>query len=489
MLGNKLIDDNYQIIKKIGSGGSSEVYLAKHNRLDMLCAIKVMEKKKNQFIDGKKEAFLLRDLNHPKIPRIIDVLEDYENIYIVMEYCEGSNLREKIDRYGAMEYEKISYIANQIADALSFLHKKEPAIIYRDLKPSNIIINDDYDVMLIDMGICRNYDVNKEDDTRYIGSRKYAAPEQFGIHQTSIQTDIYSFGLLLYYLYTAEDYIDIEDSKKWRKFSGVKATKLKNAIIKSISLESQDRHKNIDEFIKDAFISNKVYPETAMLNKDSFAIAHSYQNKKEAAFYTKINIGIMGLNSGVGASHIAISMARVLAEMNYKVKVFDVSNKGQLSNLYAFNKGYLAFEKSKVKSFKYHGFEVISEENPSFTKLLSQDYEIGIFDFGSHHRLSNELLRMQSKIIILPSSPFAIHDGAGFLKELKNYKDIEYLINLKQDNIKDLIDYLDLDESKTNAIGFIDNNKSTEEYREVFLKLSKIKKGNKTKSILKKLFA
>ncbi len=481
----KILDSRYQIEKKIGSGGSSNVYLCTHLKLNMKCAIKILNKDKNRFIDGKKEAYFLRDLHHSKIPRIIDVLEDEENFYIVREYCAGLNLRESLDAKGPMPYNDLLYVTQQIADVINFFHQQKPPIIYRDLKPENIIIDDKLQIKLIDLGISRKYDSNKEDDTRYIGSQKYAAPEQFGLHQSTIQTDVYAFGLLIYFLYTAEDYIDIREDKKWRKFTGERGDKLKNGILKAINVNAEDRYKDIPSFIKDAFVIQNTNLTTLPL------IDHTKNANSTMNFIPKINIAFMGLQGGIGTTHIALCASTYFKKLNYKVKLFDVSNKGGVENIHAYNRGYSAFEKDNIKSFKYNGFEIICKNAElSLTKMLAMDYDIGIFDFGSFHSTCNDFLKMQNKVLILPSKPYAIKENASLLDEMLIYKDIKFLINLKDKNYKDILDYMNITEKNSFGIGFLNIDAISKEDENIFFNLCRTNQNSKKKqSFIKKLFA
>ncbi len=478
----KILDSRYQIEKKIGSGGSSQVYLCTHLKLDMQCAIKIIAKNRNSFIDGKKEAHLLRDLSHSKIPRIIDVLEDDENFYIVREFCDGLNLRESLDAKGPMPYDMILYVAQQIADVLDFFHKQNPPVIYRDLKPENIIIDDKNQIKLIDLGISRRYDINKDDDTRYIGSQKYAAPEQFGLHQSTIQTDVYAFGLLIYFLYTAEDFVDISEDRKWYKFAGKKADKLKLAITKAISLNVEDRYHDIASFMAAAFSLDKSNQITLPLIET---------NSRAVKFKAKINVAFMGMQTGIGTTHLALCASQSFQNLNYKVKLFDVSNKGGLENIHAFNRGYAAFEKDNIKSFKYNGFEIISKNSKlSLPKMLASDYEVAVFDFGSFHSTCNDFLKMQNKVFILPSQPYAIKENAKLLDELLMYQDIRFLVNLKNENYQDILDYLNIPQKRAFGVGFLSTNKINKEDQNTFLNLCQInKRPIQKQNFIKKLFA
>lgn len=476
----KILDSRYRIEGMLGCGGSGSVHLCTHLKLNMPCAVKIINKDKNFFMDAKNEAFMLRDLRHDKIPKVFDILEDEENIYIVREYCEGQNLRESLNSKGPLSYEDIIKVAEQVADVLNYFHAKNPPVIYRDLKPDNIIINRALQIKLIDFGISRIFDANKEDDTRYIGSQKYAAPEQFGLHQSTVQTDIYSFGLLLYFLYTAEDYMDVEAPEKWAKFSGSSGRKLKKAISKAISSSPKDRHKDVFSLMGDAFIRASVSSGTLPLAPSSVNVG----------FHGKINLAFMGLKSGVGVTHLALMAAKTLSELGYRVLLFDLSEKGGLENIHAFHRAYDAFEKSNVPRFHYAGFEIITKNiNLPLTKLLNLEYEIGIFDFGASHSRCNDFLKMQNQVLILPSSPFAIREYGDLIKEMSSYHNVKFLVNLLNNDFQDIFDYYMISEKSTYSTGFLDFKEITASEKELFLNLCQIKeRSNRKKGFLEKIF-
>jgi serine/threonine-protein kinase len=205
MINGELFDGKYEILEVIGTGGMSTVYLAKNVKLDTLWAIKKINKDCNSYIDLLIEPNILKKLNHPSLPRIFDIIEDESSIYIIEDYIEGISLDKKLLRCGKIPEKVLVKWAVQICEVLIYLHGFKPnPIIYRDMKPSNIILTNDGKIKLIDFGISREYKANVDNDTTYIGTRGYAAPEQYGRSQSDVRTDIYSFGITLYHLITGK---------------------------------------------------------------------------------------------------------------------------------------------------------------------------------------------------------------------------------------------------------------------------------------------
>lgn len=201
----QLFDGKYEIIRILGRGGMGTVYLAKNVKLGALWAIKAVSKKSAHKLDLLAEPNILKRLNHPALPRIFDILEDRENIYIIEDFVEGVSLDKELKRVKRFPEETVVDLAKQICDVLIYLHTIKPnPIIYRDMKPANIIITGEGKVKLIDFGIAREYKKESKSDTSYIGTRGYAAPEQYGTAQTDARTDIYGLGVTLYHLLTGK---------------------------------------------------------------------------------------------------------------------------------------------------------------------------------------------------------------------------------------------------------------------------------------------
>ena len=210
-IGN-VIDGKYEILKEVGRGGMSVVYLAMDNRLNKQWAIKEIKKKgtnsENQIVVQSllSEANLMKRLDHPNLPRIVDIIENGQTIYIVMDYIEGEPLDKILKRKGAQPEEAVIEWGIQLAEVLDYLHTRQPAIIYRDMKPANVMLRPDGSIKLYDFGIAREYKEQNSSDTVSLGTKGYAAPEQFGgMGQTDARTDVYGLGVTLYHLVTGKN--------------------------------------------------------------------------------------------------------------------------------------------------------------------------------------------------------------------------------------------------------------------------------------------
>ena len=204
---NELLAGRYQVIKKIGSGGMAIVYLAKDLSLDRNVAIKVL---RDEYTEDstfrrhfQKEAVAIAKLSHNNIVGIYDILTDDETMCLVMEYVEGETLKDKINRDGAIPWQRAVKYAIQIANGLSYAHANQ--IIHKDVKSQNILIDKFDNVKITDFGISQMMNNTTITHNKgVLGSAHYFSPEQARGEKLSYQTDIYSFGIVLYEMLVGE---------------------------------------------------------------------------------------------------------------------------------------------------------------------------------------------------------------------------------------------------------------------------------------------
>lgn len=203
-----LVDGKYKILNEVGHGGMSIVYLAMNEKANKQWAIKEVRKDGVKDFEVVKQSLvaetdMLKKLSHPCLPDIVDVIEDDDRFLIVMDYIQGNSLSKALDEFGAQPQDEVIRWAKQLCDVLGYLHSQNPPIIYRDMKPANIMLKPDGNVALIDFGTAREFKEKNIADTTCLGTMGYAAPEQFGgMGQTDPRTDIYCLGATLYHLVT-----------------------------------------------------------------------------------------------------------------------------------------------------------------------------------------------------------------------------------------------------------------------------------------------
>ena len=209
-----LLKQRYRILDLIGKGGFGVVYQAADILFgNRLVAIKEMSQSGLNpqellaaTVSFQREAHMLVDLSHPNLPRIYDQFAEGRRWYLVMDFIEGQTLEERLTMTSQrLPLEQVLHIGIELCTVLSYLHTRQPPIIFRDLKPSNIMMTSDEHLYLIDFGIARHFKPGQSKDTVAFGTLGYAAPEQFGKAQTTPRADIYSLGAILHQLITGND--------------------------------------------------------------------------------------------------------------------------------------------------------------------------------------------------------------------------------------------------------------------------------------------
>jgi serine/threonine protein kinase len=210
-----MLNQRYRLMSKIGEGGFGTVYQATDSTLNnALRAIKEMSVQSldPQEIQQAKIAFqqevgLLAALHHPHLPRVYDHFEQGGRSYLVMDFIEGQTLEDYLAKAPGekLPLQEVLEIGIQLCKVLDYLHTRQPPIIFRDLKPANVMRAPDGHLYLIDFGIARLFKPGKKKDTIALGSPGYAAPEQHGRGQTTERADIYSLGATLHQLLSGRD--------------------------------------------------------------------------------------------------------------------------------------------------------------------------------------------------------------------------------------------------------------------------------------------
>jgi serine/threonine-protein kinase len=275
----KIIKDRYKIKETIGQGGMGYVYLAEDLRLSgRLTALKsvtydsnlpeeVIKQTREQF---RREATVLARLDHPNLPKVSDFFSDEDQDYLVMDYVPGDDLRKLMleeKRSGKFLSERVVLSwAEQIADALIYLHNQKPAILHRDIKPSNIKLTPNGIIKLVDFGLVKIL-VSGEKTITVVhghGSAYYTPLEQYGgdTGHTDPRSDVYSFGATLYHLLTnrppreaRERFLNAENELPLREFNKEISPRTEKAIQMSMNVHPDERIQSVEQF-KEALLGN-----------------------------------------------------------------------------------------------------------------------------------------------------------------------------------------------------------------------------------------
>lgn len=215
-----LIGGRYRILTQIGEGGMSRVYLALDTVLNKQWAAKEIKR-----VDDKAqrdlivqslitESNMIKRFDHPAIPRIVDIVDEDGTLYVIMDYVDGHTLEEVLKENGPQPEDSVADWAIQLCDVLDYLHERKPPVVYRDMKPANVMLKTNGLVELIDFGIAREYRETGEvtaatSDTVQLGTRGFAPPEQYGgSGQTDARSDVYALGATMYNLITGKSPAD-----------------------------------------------------------------------------------------------------------------------------------------------------------------------------------------------------------------------------------------------------------------------------------------
>lgn len=412
----QIIDDKYEILTLIGQGGMSKVYLARDRRLNKQWAVKEIQKKtrdKNNEVvvqSAIAEANMIKQLDQPSIVRIVDIIDNPDVIYIIEDYIEGETLNTILEENGAQPQELVIEWAMQICEALEYLHTRKPAIIYRDMKPSNVMLKPDGNIKIIDFGIAREYKEQSLADTVSLGTKGYAAPEQFGGKgQTDARTDVYCLGVTLYHLVTGHSPCDppyeIYPIRHWNPQldPGLEAV-----IEKCTQLNPNDRYQSCAELLY-----------ALQHYKENGAAYRAKQKKKLATFLVTAAacilfaiVGVLGLAMRTHTNNEDytqnILQAEKAATSEEKVQYYAKAIEIKPNEI----EPYLGM----VEAYKDDAVFTVSEEKGFKTKINANlsglreqsDYgslafEIGklywyYYDYGKTETADNQVTRMKSAI-------------------------------------------------------------------------------------------
>lgn len=207
----------YQIEKHLGRGGNAQVYLAYDVESGRKRAIKEINQSEDSriYAFARREAQIIRKLKYPYFPEIFDIVETDQADYIIMEYLEGETARKRLDRLGALPAEEVVRMAKDVCLMLSYLHHYTPPLVYCDMKPDNIMVQAEGNLRLIDFGTVMELGQESKESSLRLGTRGYAAPEQFDMSKAiDARTDIYALGVTMYQLLTGK-----EPGQKGEKFA------------------------------------------------------------------------------------------------------------------------------------------------------------------------------------------------------------------------------------------------------------------------------
>lgn len=265
-----IIENKYKIVKHIARGGAFDTYLATDTRLNLTWAVKVSRSNRTDDTELiKNQINILKQLDHPMIPRFADAYMTNGKAIIVQEYVAGTTLEDIVNEYGGQSVEHVVDWIGQICNVMGYLHMQSPMFIYRDVKPANFILEPSGRIRVVDFDIIRSYKPGRTEDTVNLGTKGYAAPEQFGGRgQTDPRTDVYGIGATMYRLLTGADVQErnIILNPITLDEPGIPSG-LAYIINKCTQFNPRERYNSCDELLNDLVRYNELPPKRGLFSR------------------------------------------------------------------------------------------------------------------------------------------------------------------------------------------------------------------------------
>ncbi len=437
MIGKTLFN-KYNIVAILGQGGTSTVYLGENIILKNYWAIKVLSKKNAWLSLEMEEIGILKQLSHPMLPRIADMEEDNDNFYIVMDYLEGTNVSELLTNIGIIPQATLINWASSLLDVLNYLHTKTPPVIYRDLKPGNLIVDESGRLRLVDFGSARFHNQEASDDTVYIGTRGYAAPEQYGTGQSDHRTDLYNLGMTLFHLATGTHPVSINsDSMKTElKLAGIHNV-LASFILKLAQTSPDKRFQSTS----DAMIYLSEFEKIGGLNSKKSALGALKGSKRKF----KGIIGIGSILPSCGVTSFVLRLGLYLSKNNMKSALVELNSSGDFDRLREVfdSMGWLKIQsKTKMEALNL----VLYPNAAEFGEISRKGIDATILDLGhiNNENKLRELNRADIKLILCPGVPWKYKLVSEWLDKnlIKNNGELIFLVSNTQGLEKHLLKQL-----------------------------------------------
>lgn len=498
-----ILEGKYEILKEIGRGGMSYVYLAMDTRLNKQWAVKEVKKnannQQNQLVVQSliTEANLMKKLNHPSFPRIVDILEEENTIYVVMDYVEGESLESTVKLSGRQSEDDVIDWAIQLCDALEYLHTRKPPIVHRDIKPANIIRQPEpiNSIKVLDLGIAKELVEKDAEGTKCIGTPGYASPEQSipGMKLDG-RSDIYSIGATMHHLLTGMDPRRNVGFKRLRLVTGRVSSKtegLEYIIEKCLKQDANLRYQSCAELRHDLENVEKLTKDYRNLLKKKISIfatftslalvfsilcatfSFAFSNKKADTIDSYLTDISYTYSSLMNTTDDYVSIAEDLNSMEdniekiktltnnryedansfaaYSVYIYSLNNKYNLSTLNGGGEG---------QAECFNSYNKFKEDATDFSKYLSQ------VDNGSVAVYTSAL----NALSFIFDDAQDTKKAKSILDNINSYIDAHPDIRqeMVDDNVKDILDGFE----QGIATGFLGNGEKIPEIVSILTKLT-----------------
>lgn len=380
-----LLVGRYPIERIVGQGGMSRVYLVSDLKLPgKVWAVKESFAGPGHKVPVAQEAKLLISLNHPRLPRIVDFIQEDGSgySYIVMDYIVGEHLDRYVKaREGRVPTETLIRFGLQIAEGLQYLHTHRPPVIHRDVKPSNLLVDGKGQIRFIDFGIARTYAADKTEDTIQLGTVGFAAPEQYGGRQSDGRADLYSLGAVLLYLGTGCKYsVWTQEAEECLRRQGHGG--LLPVLERLLQQRPEARFASAEEAGEALREVLRAHAEDA-----SDAAPTTWQGPSSggplAAGGRTAVIAVIGASPGAGTTHTAIALAHVLSRSAKRIAIAEMeATSPAFQRLARIALGESS--SSATRQFRIGGVQYVrAPSRTEWIELLTGGYEYLVCDLGT----------------------------------------------------------------------------------------------------------
>ena len=392
------VDGKYKVLSMIGQGGMSVVYLALNEKANKTWAIKEVRKDGTQDFTTVKQGLIvetniLKSLNHKYLPSIIDVIDDGDSFLIVMDYIQGKSLDKILkmslekDRLPIALEDVISW-GKQLCEVFYYLHTRPTPIIYRDMKPGNVMLKPDGEICVIDFGTARTFKQGNLEDTTCLGTPGYASPEQYGGNgQSTPKSDIYCLGATLHHLITGRN-------PSATPFNFPKITQCRLTLVDEVSREDMNKLLGLEMIIEKC---TQYEPEDRY--ESCLEMLYDLEHIEELSlpYRKKLKRKLTGFGVCAGAALLcgAVSlgcmfMANRTERTGYDYYVDQAEkNEGQTKRDYA--KMAVAIDPSEEKGYLLY-LEALRNDDDGFSGQDSQDFK-ALLQQRSGRRSYDEILQ------------------------------------------------------------------------------------------------
>lgn len=390
---------NYEILRVLGKGSTATVYLVRHQLLHQERAMKCISKHNIVYAEIKKEISILKNLSHPSIPIIYDVIEDSDYLYIIEEYIVGETLASYQQHHSVITQGQILSFGIQLSEFLIYIHTNQVQLLYLDFKPENILIQEKT-IKIIDFGSAKQRKKMKE-KTMVMGTQGFAAPELYEGRGIDERSDIYGIGMLLYYLMFGS--IDFKDKPKSK---GIYSKKLCSIVNTCLRHNASRRYQNARRLKREL---ERV--QACNGRKDKI---REKRNDIEVLTRNRPTIAIVGAQKRIGVTHLAWLLTSYFSKKNQTALYVECNTSGHVLLCAGMDSTLCEHD----GAFQVQGISMLPYERRHQAK--NEAFQVIIKDYGviSHENIE-EFLNADVCIAVLGSKDWEQNFSYECIKEIR----------------------------------------------------------------------